>query len=332
MEVKAAVIHQIAKEAASTDIAVTLAPGLLPLNDTVARVGGEVRKIYGGSAVYGLFRENSDVYWFQKILEKCVQAEWQDFMGFSTKAMEHLEDRMRQKQASAGGYVLFLRYSEADQDFLFVLMLNDKVGASVTSDLKLKDTLHLDLSKLYVAARINVTKWLQVKNDGEEHKYVSFVRGKREVSEYFVDFIGCTALTKPKESTEKIINIVNDFIRENGWKGEQKHKARETVAEYLLECAKNKKEASVAAIATRLFEDDPEIFQHFAAQETYAMNAYFHVEKASLSRLIGVNFQEGKFSIRMSAQYVRDNVALKDGSLVIRNIPETLKNEIEAIK
>lgn len=332
MNVNFAVLHKVDKKSGKTDIKVTLAKKLLPVNDTVKRVVDDVRKLYTGSAVYGVFQDNENEYRFQKILNENNETNFQDFHAFSSDAMKILEHRMKLTSASAGGYVLFVLYEEAGVAFLFVLMLNDTVGAHVKGDLTLEDTMHLDMSKLYVAGRVNISKWQACMKEGDtEKKYVSFIRRRRDIANYFVDFIGCTEVVQAKDSTIKFIGVFQSYIESIKLKSEEKEQKRSVVSMYLEECHKENKEASLEQISTLLDEENPESFTEYASNEKHEIGALFPVHKPSLVRLRGVVFKGDGLNIRMSQKYVRNHVHITDKGIEIRNAPDELIKEIQSL-
>ena len=328
MDVKHAVIHQVTKEQGTPDVNLFLANGILTIDETVIRVAEELKKLYKGQAIYGQFSNNDEVHRFRPNLKDCMDKDWANFYDFSKIAMSLLKNKLEQKIASAGGYVLFLHYFENEKEYFFVLMLNDKIGASVTENLALKKSIHLDLSKLYVAARINITLW----ESEEDHKYVSFIKGKRDISDYFIDFIGCTEVNDPKKDTDRLITILNEYMRNNKFSSDLKQEYRSAAATYLKECADEQRDASLKILSTRLNSDEPDSFYDYATDEVHEMSTFFNVDKSRLKKLTGIDFSQTGFKIKMSSEYVKNHVSINDNKLIIDNPPQKLKEDIENIK
>ena len=97
---------------------------------------------------------------------------------------------MEESNLSTGGHVLFAHYQQGMTDYLAIALLHHSEGVLVTDDLDVTPSRHLDLSQLHLAARINVSGWL---NNKHSKQYISFIQGKsgKKASEYFRDFIGC---------------------------------------------------------------------------------------------------------------------------------------------
>ena len=330
MNVENAVIHQINKKPGESPT-VSLAEKELVIDVTMSDVAGQVRDLYRGSGVYGIFREDADNYPFQTLLSQVEKHEWSGFFNFTKKATAILVKEMSSQAASAGGYILFMRYIESGSTYLFVIMLNDKIGASVTKNLELKKSIHLDLNKLYVAARINIDLWKEEGKDGTGHNYASFIRGRRTLSTYFIDFIGCTEITKPAEITNLAIDILHDYITKNKFDKLKKDAYRERADSYLRECISASKEASVETLSLRLDEVNPTNFSDFASNDEYQMSNLFVVDKPSLRRLGGIKFTQAGLSISASTGYIRSHITTNNGRVIIDKAPKELIQEIKAL-
>lgn len=331
MELLNAAIHQVIKQSGSTDVMSHEAQAELEPNAMLDRVVIEARQLYKGRAAYGVFQADRELYPFQTKLGECAANGWRDFLGFTVRSLDFLMDRMRQKSAAAGGYVLSIRYRETDEEFLFVLMLNDKVGVSVTDELRLKEAIHLDLNKLYVAARVNLTRWQEEKSKPVGHKYLSFIRGRREMSDYFIDFIGGDDVIQPKDATLKVISILHDYIQTKDYQNEKKDHCRSIAADYLNGCASTGRDASIEALSNLLNAEEPNDFFDFAAADQYEMSAFFPVDKRTVGRLTGVIFNGGGLSLRMSESYVKDHVRISGDQVIISGAPADLQQEIKAL-
>lgn len=80
-------------------------------------------------------------------------------------------------------------------------------------DLSLDPVEGIDLDKLHMAARVNLSDWRA--NDPLKTRYISFRVGKSSggVTDYFSDFIGCQEYTVAKEDTADLIDITIEFAK-----------------------------------------------------------------------------------------------------------------------
>lgn len=119
-----------------------------------------------------------------------------DFYTFTIKSLEHYKLSLEAEIASTGGFMIFAHFINTDynNEYLLILTINNKNGYVLNeNDLTIKDAKSLDLNKVDVACLINLTKWKNIESglDTESKTYLSFVKGKKDVSYYFLSFIDC---------------------------------------------------------------------------------------------------------------------------------------------
>ena len=88
------------------------------------------------------------------------------------------------------GFVLFVHYEYLATQYLLVTLLNTKAHVEINQQLELNSREHLDLAKMQLAVRIDLT---QYRIQPEQQRYVSFIKGRmgRKVSDFFMQFVGC---------------------------------------------------------------------------------------------------------------------------------------------
>lgn len=83
----------------------------LAIDRTLQRTADEVRKLYSGSAVHGVFKPEEGINPFKSALQICLDGEWGKFVQLTLDSMNFLAAEMKKKSASAGGYVFFFPQS-----------------------------------------------------------------------------------------------------------------------------------------------------------------------------------------------------------------------------
>ena len=167
-EIIALAIHDLKRvENAYT---VTLATEPLPISDTAERVITTIYDLYNSrtSKSHGRFTtaEGSPT---EGQVRDYVTSEEKDFIGLTSRMMEHLAREAGKKAASEGGHVFFSHFRREGSDFLLVTIITDKLSAALTGG-DMKDVEHLDLEGFRFAGRINLTAWAQ-----SQDRYLSFL-------------------------------------------------------------------------------------------------------------------------------------------------------------
>src|SRR3546814_9324755 len=104
---------------------------------------------------------------------------------------------------------VFFRSGREGQEYLLVAISTDKQSVELTSQRDVRDVRHLDLDGFRFAGRINLTAWAI----GDE-RYISFLKGKGDVSEYFRHFLGCDSVVQDRVDTSNLVAALKEFVAE----------------------------------------------------------------------------------------------------------------------
>lgn len=331
LEIKNIVIHQLIKEANKRPVSNKQAEALLNVTEKEKMFMGRIHKSYYGksSPVYGIFGDEDNS--FKNLLESYIEEK--DFYQFSVDVMHLYESRLRATISASGGFMLLCDYvSKKSKDYnLLVVMMNNKDGYMVKEDLTLSEVKNLDLSKVDVAALINISKWNAVRRgeDTESKSYLSFVKGLKKVSFYFMSFIDCSDKTTSSESTERLLNAIDDYLQNKEYSREDCIKKRTNLQYYCQECLAKKKEILLDNVSMIINPEEPEDFKKMASDENYKVSAIISGDKSKLKTLNTVIYKGSTFSITFDYNLLGDDIIFeKDESLTLKNLPLELKEKI----
>ena len=129
------------------------------------------------------------------------------------------------------GYIVFIHYEFLATEYLFIALLNTKQHVEVTDDLELSYSDHLDVPKMQLAVRIDLTQYT---TQPELHRYISFIKGRmgRKVSDFFMRFVGCEEKVDIKAQNKQLIAQVDDYLATEQLSTEEKQVSRGVVADY----------------------------------------------------------------------------------------------------
>src|SRR6266481_5987227 len=132
--------------------------------------------------------------------------------------MEVLKDEMSRQQLATGGYVVFAEYDATMTPFLLTAILSTQAQPSFDENLNLVANTTLDLDHLRHGARCRLEA-VGENRDGVVH-FISYRTAG--VSEYFLDFIGCEAVTRPDVQAARLYSALNAWAAEHEIDEEQK--------------------------------------------------------------------------------------------------------------
>ena len=209
-EIVALAVHDLNRREGRFEV--NLAQRLLPVTATTQRVIDEIYDLYNrrASKSHGRFASDEN-YPTQGQVRDYLEDEGRDFLRLTSRMMETLRTQEQARAASTGGHVLFAHFRRDERDFLLVAIVNDRLSAALTSERDMQDVRHLDLDGFRFAGRVNLSAWAA----GDE-RYISFLKGKGDVSEYFRHFLGCDSVVQDRVDTSNLVAALRQFVTESG--------------------------------------------------------------------------------------------------------------------
>ena len=80
--------------------------------------------------------------------------------------------------------------------------------------------------------------------------YLSFIKGTREVSKYFIDFIGSTDITSAKENFLKLNEATNKYFVHNNLSVLEKDKIKDNISNYVVDCFQKGNDVELVSISS----------------------------------------------------------------------------------
>lgn len=338
LNIKNFVIHQLLKGAGIRGVKFKEAPDLINVGDKEKEFLTNLDRSYHkkSNPIYGIFAgENKE---FKNNLAD-YSNEKNSFYDFSIKVMNHYKRVLEDTVSATGGYLILCEYSNTatSKDLLLVLMINNNDGYVVNEkDLTLDNVKNLDLSKVDVACLINLTEWKNIEDEIETDRqtYLSFVKGMKEVSYYFMSFVDVDNKRTTTESTNRLINAINGYSEKKGWDKKTKVRKRNDVFEYCHRRINAKQEILLASISTLLDEENPEDFQEFAIDENYKVSSVISGDRSRMKILKYVTYSDDDLKIEFDTSLLINETIHFDEKLkklTIKNIPQALIDKIKKV-
>lgn len=333
LDLKGIVIHQVIKNAGERRTVLKIADHPIDATEKEKLFIGKVNKAYfkKSSPTYGIFGDEEPK--FKNYLKQYISDG--DFYSFSVNAVNHYKSVIEKIAPATGGFMIFTHFQNTDNkfDYMLILTINNKDGYVVSEkDLTIKDIKNLDLSKVDVASMINLTKWkdIELNLDKDSKTYLSFVKGNKQVSYYFMTFIDCDNKTTSTESTNRLINAIEAYSIEKKFDRDTKIRKRNEIFQYCEECINQKKEIQLSVISALINPEVVESFQEFASTEEYGVSSVISGDKARMKTIKFVTYRDKKMTVEFDYNLLGKDVFYDDKKkeLTIKNLPEQLTNQI----
>lgn len=252
------------------------------------------------------------------------------FIDFSVQASQLLQKALHDNQSSESGFVVFSQYEYLATDYLMVVLLNIREHMQVTRELELTRSHHLDLAKMQLAVRIDLT---QLKIQPEQRRYISFIKGRmgRKVSDFFMQFIHCEELLDVKQQNKQLVQCVDEYLAAEQLDPQEKHASREALSAYYKDQVEHGEPIKLDEVAEQLpksaaFKD----FTQFSQQAEQPLENEFEADPAAMRAFAKFSGQGGGVSLSFERKLYGERVqydAVND-RLVIQGIPPNLKDQL----
>ncbi|MCL6416064.1 nucleoid-associated protein YejK [Aestuariirhabdus sp. Z084] len=328
MAIEHCIVHRLDKRTDGDESILIPRTSCLPVTPELEGLLADLTQSYNSKngKAYGCFNDDSE---FSQLLKSALSNEI-DFVEFSREAMKQLKTQIDQSNFATGGYLLFIQYKQALTDYLMVLMLNNTDAVTVDEQLEINSSQYLDLSRLHMAARINIGEW---QNNATATRYISFLkpRNNRKVSDYFRDFIGCNETGDSKKETEQLLSTFEEYCNEEAFESDKGEELKRKAFEYCNDQAKNGESVFIKELSGYLDEEEPDHFARFVNTRDYDVVEEVQPEKSQLQQLVRYSGRAKGLSLSFNAHHLGDTVRYdsEQQTLTITNIPDNLKKQLQ---
>ncbi|MBN7821779.1 nucleoid-associated protein YejK [Bowmanella sp. Y26] len=260
-----------------------------------------------------------------------LTAEQLDFHGFSIQIAELLKKTLMDFATPETGFVIFSRYQFLATDYLLVAVVNTKEHIEINHDLELTYSDHLDLARMQLAARVDLT---ELRINADKQRYVSFIKGRagRKVSDFFLSFLGCQELVDIKQQNKQLVTTVDEFLAAEQLDPQEKQQSRKAVAEYYKEKLELGEDINIKELSGRLPSDENRTFYDFVKTDANEspLEEVFQADRGALKGLSKFTGAGGGVSISFDRALYGERIRydIATDTLVIKGIPPNLKDQL----
>lgn len=278
---------------------------------------------------WGFFHAESGAHPFSGWLKKYVDGA-EDFTAFSQTAVEHLLRLLEESNLSTGGHVMIAHYVQGMTDYLVVAMLHHSEGMTVSDDLSVTPSRHLDLNQIHLAARINISEW---RSNPKSRQYISHLKAKngKKVSEYFRDFIGCQEGIDGPGETRTLLKAFSDFVESEDLPEQSAREKTQTLVDYASSQTKMGEPVSIEELSSLVDEDRPRAFYDHIRNKDYGLSPEIPADKRTLNQFRRFTGRTEGLSISFEAHMLGSKVEFDEagGTLTLRGLPQALTDQLK---
>ncbi|UJR62107.1 nucleoid-associated protein [Dickeya zeae] len=329
-------------------------------NQTVNKLVEDVIELYGSrgnSAHYGVFKSEKNERGpipdeFHKYFS-LSKSNSDNFISLSKLIMKQMFHSAKGQPWASGGYIVFTDYISQGVRFLLVTMIKKKDGVRISQNLEPEEMIHLDLSNINQAAKINFHLYDKYLNANELEKtelsFLSFVSKNtgQSAAAYFISALGCDKGIASAGATRKLPKEVRNFFKKQPDLKIFAESFKKEVVKYLDLKLQNKESAKLSDIEalalTHLNHLDESTrnnhiteLMRYLNSENIRIPTEFVVNKATLEKiknviykdkLMSFNFDKELLGVTNDARVFFDEL---NSSLCFNKLPEEALSKIRA--
>lgn len=274
---------------------------------------------------FGRFEEDEDSFPMPRLLRDWLEGAT-DFHQLSVRMMQHLQTRCDQEELATGGHVLIARSQAGQHDHLYVAILGEITGSQVTDALDIADCVYLDTANLRMAGRIDLQAWRR----GAE-RYISFLRGRANVAQYFKQFLGCNDLLIAVRETRKLVQGLEKFAGEQQLDNAARDELYQRAHTCLDQASTDGAELSIDDLVHSVWPQASEQLRHSLADETLQLADGFVPDRRALRPLLRFKAASAGWKLEFDRSSLHSGSVIYDRQhdrLILTEIPETLRREL----
>lgn len=253
------VIHEVIKEARSTDALVDLSETLGDQEDeTFKALVERINDTFGStnSLKNSHFDENADTVFSTLIKEYINDPTPERFYGFSRDSIENLRDRIEQESLATGGFYCFADYNDFGRRCVAVILLRRKDSFNFTKTdgiFKAEGGETINYDKIAMGFRLNVGVY---EDEGDHRNYIALITAQHDqISTYFKEWVSVTGVITRARNTRTLVTLVKALPIPEDENGEHVYSSvdsfRKAVFDYVEESPH--KRVSLTDIATYFY-------------------------------------------------------------------------------
>ncbi|NVK24599.1 MAG: nucleoid-associated protein [Gammaproteobacteria bacterium] len=249
-----------------------------------------------------------------------------EFDHVSKDTLQLFQAELEKYEFEETGYLLLIDYEHVATRYFMVGVVNLTEHFSVDSEFGIQRSMHLDLNKIQLAARIDVSKLMHSEQD---LKAISFIKGRagRQVNDFFMDLLGCTETINARAQSKELLSAIDDFMSSESLAPEEKAETREKVFEYCTEQISAGQDADMSQLNNTLSMVTDSEFADFLGQQDYDFDEKVTLDKSTVRKLVKLSGSGGGVSVSFDRILLGDRVNYSPGTdtLTIKGVPTSLK-------
>ncbi|KAA0013848.1 nucleoid-associated protein YejK [Billgrantia pellis] len=332
MPILHSVIHRIDKASSDQPATLHAASSELPGSDRMEALLAAFHEAYHGKTKsWGHFRAGEDgetQQAFVQALEDYLEAR-SDFVAFTRDIAGRLLPLI-DAHLSLSGHLLFVDYRQGDTHYLSLALLHHREGFGIASSLEPIAAPQLNLARMSLAARLNLTQW---RDGAASRHYLSWVhdRGGRKLAEEMAELMGATEGIDATGETRTLLKAFSDYVEQEDLPEEESREKTEALIDYANDQARRGEPITLEELSELLDEQQPKAFYEHIRNADYGLSPEIPPDKRTLRQFRRFTGRAGGVSISFDSHLLGSSIEYDETQdrLIIKQVPKQLKEQLK---
>ncbi|MDN3613401.1 nucleoid-associated protein YejK [Vibrio gallaecicus] len=288
----------------------------------------ELHRVFNSKAGkgFGSFKSDSE---FQLWLQELRKGE-RNFYDFSQQSALRLKDELSKYPFADEGTLILAEYQSLATDYLFIGLLPSNESLKVTEGLDISATDYLDISKMDIAARVDLSTY---ETNKESNRYLAYIKGRvgRKVADFFLDFLQAEVGLDTKQQNQVLMQAVEDFVSDSKLEKEEAISYKKQVADYCSEQLKAGDEVQVRELSGELpASTDGTSFFDYTNEQGYELEDSFPADRATMRKLTKYVGAGGGLNVSFDSLLLGERIFYdpETDTLTIKGTPPNLRDQL----
>ncbi len=255
-----------------------------------------------------------------------------DFVDFSRGVGERLLPLV-DAHLSASGHLVCIDYRQGETHYLSLALLHQRAGFGVTESLQVVPAAQLNLARMSLGLRINLTQW---RDGASSRHYLSWIhdRGGKKLSEDLAGLLGATEGIDATGETRTLLKAFSDFVEQEDLPEEQSREKTEALIDYANEQASRGEPITLEELSELLDEQQPKAFYDHIRNADYGLSPEIPPDKRTLRQFRRFTGRAGGVSISFDSHLLGSSIEYDESQdrLIIKQVPKQLKEQLKQRK
>ncbi|EIO3972849.1 nucleoid-associated protein YejK [Vibrio vulnificus] len=321
------ILHQLSKND-QDELMVNYRSESLVNDSSTENLVAELHRVFHSKAGkgFGCFQSDSE---FQIWLNELQRGEL-DFYDFSQKCAVRLKEELAKYPFADEGILVFAEYQSLATDYLFVGILPLNQSLKVTEGLDISATDYLDINKMDIAARIDLSVY---EADKESNRYLSYIKGRvgRKVADFFLDFLQAEVGLDSKQQNQVLMQALDDFCTDAKLEKQEVNEYKKQVYEYCNGQIKAGEEVEIRELSGELpSSPSGASFLEFTQEQGYGLEESFPADRGLVRKLTKYVGAGGGLNVSFDSLLLGERIFYdpETDTLTIKGTPPNLRDQL----